>query len=529
MIHDAFLIAGLKARKSRTAVCRWFHIAGTDPSRDRSFSLRMYQIYVSVMVAAALAAIWFAALAQVEVVAAPLSVDAAEAIVKGLGLAAAALLGVSCLKALRGGPFSFSDADVAFLLTGPIRLQLVLVAELLPDVAKAALVGALIGFAAGVGCATAGLAVDPFAMAVDTSLLLATVSGASWVVGVSRVFRCKAGPDDGRTGKPPLLFERRWVRVLFGLAIGAASLAGIACAPLMSGEAVLRCVSWQTAPLIADVLVAEVALVFALGRRADAAALSQESLLSVEVPAIGLMTGGRDAALRDAVHAVSRRRKVSARRPSGQLPQTRGAAVIAARAGLSLRRQREGWPSLVLAGAFLAPVGAYALMEGAVAPGLLLLWLAMPQFCIRDVREIARCFRDDLRLRCVRDRLPLATAAIFALDVLPFLAVVLSIQAALAIVSVSLAIALGTPLATALPAMICLAVLLTVGLTLCCAFDAVRMPFGARRVVGCEWAAFAFAGATAAAAMIGLPPLLLAAFVAALDVALAAGIARVLR
>ena len=196
MIHDAFLIAGLKARKSRTAVCRWFHIAGTDPSRDRSFSLRMYQIYVSVMVAAALAAIWFAALAQVEVVAAPLSVDAAEAIVKGLGLAAAALLGVSCLKALRGGPFSFSDADVAFLFTGPIRLQLVLVAELLPDVAKAALVGALIGFAAGVGCATAGLAVDPFAMAVDTSLLLATVSGASWVVGVSRVFRCKAGPDD---------------------------------------------------------------------------------------------------------------------------------------------------------------------------------------------------------------------------------------------------------------------------------------------------------------------------------------------
>ena len=297
----------------------------------------------------------------------------------------------------------------------------------------------------------------------------------------------------------------------------------------MPSEAVLRCVSWQTAPLVADVLAAEVALVFALGSRADAAALSQESLLSIEAPSIGLITCGGDAALLDAVRAASRRRRVSARVPSGRLPQTRGAAAIVARAGLSLRRQREGWPSLVLAGAFLAPVGAYALMEGAVAPGLLLLWMAMPQLCIRDVREIARCFRDDLRLRCVRDRLPLATAAIFALDVLPFLAVVLSIQAALAIVLVSLAIALGTPLATALPAMICLAVLLTVGLTLCCAFDAVRMPFGARRVVGCEWAAFAFAGATAAAAMIGLSPLLLAAFVAALDVALAAGIARVLR
>lgn len=130
MLHDAFLIARLKARETRTTACRWFHIAGTDPSRDRSFSLRMYQIYVSVMVAAALAAIWLAAIAQVEVIAASFSVGAAEAVVRGLGLAAAVLFGVSCFKALRGGPFSFSDADVAFLLTGPVRLQLVLVADL---------------------------------------------------------------------------------------------------------------------------------------------------------------------------------------------------------------------------------------------------------------------------------------------------------------------------------------------------------------------------------------------------------------
>ena len=121
--------------------------------------------------------------------------------------------------------------------------------------------------------------------------------------------------------------------------------------------------------------------------------------------------------LPSADESASRRRKVSARVPSGRLPQTRGAAAISARAGLSLRRQREGWPSLVLVGAFLIPVGAYALMEGAAAPGPLLLWLALPQLCIRDVREIARCFQDDLRLRSVRDRLPLATAAIFALAV----------------------------------------------------------------------------------------------------------------
>lgn len=236
MLHDALLIAGLKARNARTAVCRWFHIAGTDPSKDRSLSLRMYQIYVSAMVAAALAAVWLAALAQVEIVAASFSAGAAEAVVRGLGLAAAGLFGVACLKSMRSGPFSFSDADVAFLLTGPVRLQLVLVAELVPAVAKAALVGALVGFAAGVGCAAAGLAVDPLAMAVDASLLLASVSGASWVVGVSRVRRCKAGPDGGRTGKPPLLFARRWVRVLFVLAIGAASLAGIACAPVHAGR-----------------------------------------------------------------------------------------------------------------------------------------------------------------------------------------------------------------------------------------------------------------------------------------------------
>lgn len=241
------------------------------------------------------------------------------------------------------------------------------------------------------------------------------------------------------------------------------------------------------------------------------------------------MVGGGDAPLLDAVRAASRRRKVAARRPSGKLPQVQGAAIVAARAGLSLRRQREGWPSLVLVGAFLAPVGAYALMEGIAAPGLLLLWLALPQLCIRDVREIARCFQDDLRLRSVRDRLPLSTAAIFLLDVLPFLACALLVQAALAFVAIPLAIVLGMPLAAALPTLICLAVLLTAGLALCCAFDAVQMPFGDRREIGCEWAAFAFAGATAVAAMLGLPPLALAAFVAALDIALAAGIARVLR
>ena len=158
MLHEAFLIARLKARETRTTACRWFHIAGTDPSRDRSFSLRMYQIYVSVMVAAALAAIWLAAIAQVEVIAASFSVGAAEAVVRGLGLAAAVLFGVSCFKALRGGPFSFSDADVALLLTGPIRLQLVLVAELVPDVAKTALVGALVGFAAFVAALDVALA-----------------------------------------------------------------------------------------------------------------------------------------------------------------------------------------------------------------------------------------------------------------------------------------------------------------------------------------------------------------------------------
>lgn len=168
-------------------------------------------------------------------------------------------------------------------------------------------------------------------------------------------------------------------------------------------------------------------------------------------------------------------------------------------------------------------------MEGIAAPGLLLLWLALPQFCIRDIREIARCFQDDLRLSGVRDRLPLSTAAIFSLDVLPFLACALLVQAALAFVAIPLAIVLEMPLAAALPTLICLAVLLTAGLTLCCAFDAVQMPFGDRREIGCEWAAFAFAGATAVAAMLGLPPLALAAFVAALDIALAAGIARVLR
>lgn len=68
-------------------------------------------------------------------------------------------------------------------------------------------------------------------------------------------------------------------------------------------------------------------------------------------------------------------------------------------------------------------------------------------------------------------------------------------------------------------------VLILAGMALCNAYDAVRLPFGARMVVGCEWAAFGYACVVAVAAAVCLPLPAAFAALALADALLAAGLA----
>ena len=523
MLHDATLIARLKLRHAKTSVCRSFHLAGTDPSVDRSFALRAYQVYALLIIALALVALWLAALDQIAKLSFGLPSIAGEWLIRSIGAFAALIWGLLSLKALRGRAFSFSDPDIALLLSGPIRLEMVLLIELVPYALKIGIAGALLGFAGGVVCITAGVGIDPFAMSLNCALLSATAPGASWIIGAVRLHRKKVSVGGIRSDCCSVAAKRKSIRIGIAIVSVVVTIAGLVGVAAMPDDAVYRCVSWSTAPLIADVLVAEAALILALGRRVDSAALSQECSLFSDIPKISMLAWGGDPSYSAALQDEIRRRKVASRRPRGKLPEMQGAAVIMAKAALSLRRQREGWMSLSVAALIVAPFGAYAMAAGNANPSLLLLWLLLPQLFARDVRELSQAFREDLRLRSMRDRLPVATVWLFALDVVPFALAALAIQVVAALLSLPfVALASDASFGITLQRLFCLSPLLLAGLAICCSFDAVVLPFGTRIAVQYDWAALAYVGATAIVALCGLSMPLMAIAIVLLDAMLAA-------
>ena len=103
-----------------------------------------------------------------------------------------------------------------------------------------------------------------------------------------------------------------------------------------------------------------------------------------------------------------RRCKLARRGPFLRLPQAAGPAALVARAALSLVRQYEGLPALLMLGAGITPFGVSALLGGYGVAGPVF-WLAMLVGLASTAREVTHAFRDDMRVRLVRDQLPYGT------------------------------------------------------------------------------------------------------------------------
>lgn len=531
MLSDLRLLAWLEARHARTAVARAFYLVGTDPVTDRSAASRAYQAYAAAVVLAALALLWLALLNGVETAFAALPPHAGEALLRVVFLAASLALGLKGAASATRGPASFSEPDVRILLAGPMRAQLAMAARCALSCLRSAAAGALAGFACGAACASAGLPLDPTAAALDIALVFAGVTGFSWVAGTLRLCRGKAPGHKGASEvAPPFVFggARGRAALVAGAVLVAA--AGTACACAAPFEALLRAVSWQVAPLMADVVVSELALVFAFGPRVDVAVLSQLNARFAGVPrAGGAGVFGAEPLGASAAGDALRRRRLALRPPRGSLPRFQGAGAIVSKAAVSLLRQREGWLSLALVGAAVVPLGTLCLVAGE-NPALLLAWCALPQYAARHIRELARPYRDDRRIVLVRDRLPFPSIALFALGVAPAAAVALALQAAvLALAACAgtlsgagpVLVGVGAGLAAAPAEVALVSVLVLAGLVACCAFDGAALPWGCRAEIGYEWAAFAFSVACALAAAFapGMPAL--AGCLAAIDAALA--------
>lgn len=278
-------------------------------------------------------------------------------------------------------------------------------------------------------------------------------------------------------------------------------------------------------PALFVLIVAEAVLVLSLGRRADSSAIAQETSLSYGTRLDMLSSLSANAAFgADAIKDEKRRARVIRRKPLLGLPKSEGAAAIIGRAALSVARQREGWPLLVAAGAAIAPFGAYAVSSGS-NPILLILWLFVLQKSARAVREIARPFADDMRIRTIRDSLPFRTRTLFALDSLPGLAMALCAQAAVfAIATLFSTLSGAGMLGTAggeMTGIAPLALLMLVGMALCCAFDSARSFLRPDARIGYELPAFVFAGISSLMAMMGASSGDVVTMVAVLDLVLA--------
>lgn len=503
---------------------RAFTVTGSDPSRDTTLMDRAYQIYAFLIVVGALAFLWIIALAQIESVFSGMPAESAGFVFRILLIVAALALGFMGAKAVDRGPFSYSHADIAYLVTGRIDLGFVMFSGYIVALTRALIIGAIAGFAFGVAAEATGLDVSFAASAALFASIFGSVVGFPWAVGAIRVFR--TGPGRGSIPHSSLPFEPTWRR---WTAKGSMALIAILLvfliASMASGFLAGAFTLWL-GPALCVLIVTEAALVLFLGRRADSSAIAQEASLSYGTKLDMLSSLSANVAFgADAIKDEKRRARVIRRKPILGLPKSEGAAAILGRAALSVARQREGWPLLVAAGAAIAPFGAYAVSSGS-NPILSILWLFALQKSARAVREIARPFADDMRIRTIRDSLPFRTSTLFALGTLPGFAMALCAQGVVfAIASLLSTLPDAGMLGTAggeMAEIAPLALLTLVGMALCCAFDSARSFLRPDAQIGYELPAFLLAGVPSLMAMMGAPSSGVLAMVAVLDLVLAA-------
>lgn len=389
--------------------------------------------------------------------------------------------------------------------------------------ARALIAGAFAGFAFGIAAEATGLDVSLATSAALFASIFGSVAGFPWAVGAIRVFR--SGSGRGSIPHAPLPFEPTWRR---WATKGAMALIAILLVFLIASATpgfLAGAFSLWLGPALLVLIVAEAVLVLSLGRRADSSAIAQETSLSYGTRLDMLSSLSANVAFgADAIKDEKRRARVIRRNPLLGLPKSEGAAAIIGRAALSVARQREGWPLLVAAGAAIAPFGAYAVSSGS-NPVLLILWLFVLQKSARAVREIARPFADDMRIRTIRDSLPFRTRTLFALDSLPGLAMALCAQATVfAIATLFSTLSGAGMLGTAggeMAGIAPLALLMLVGMALCCAFDSARSFLRPDARIGYELPAFVFAGIPSLMAMMGASSGDVVTMVAVLDLVLA--------
>ena len=438
----------LKAKHLRAELNFWLWAAGIDLDDARDMTERLYLLDVVTLVAVGAGACWIWVLGLVTGSAHTEGAQAAITTNVAHALAAGALVIPVCATALWimgagwRAPWSRSAPDTAWLAQLPVTIAGWSTLELVPHLLTRGAIAGCIGYLIASYIVTAAGQEATLAACLPYALVTGLVTGAgyalTWLMGEVRI----------RAGR-----AKRYVLALCGAVAGVALVAlSITAFPLVASFAGMLLPGGAPAlPIIFAIvlLVATIAASALFAQRLTPAFLTREAATDASLYAVRRMAVYNPKLYKSLVKS----QRVSYRRPLGRMPRAQGQAAILARAVISTVRHYEALPQVILAGAFVAPMGVL-LLSGALASqsaafGLLggeigarvmgaASWIMLAVSGFDAQRSLARVFLADTRNRFMRDHLPVPTPVLFVLGSLPAIAAGLIASAAVSAAAVFL-------------------------------------------------------------------------------------------
>lgn len=431
----------LKAKHLRAELNFWLWAAGVDLDDARDMTERLYLLYVALLASAAIGACWVWVLGLVTGAAytegaemAAITADIARAIAAGALIIPACATALWLMGAGWRAPWSPSAPDAAWLAQLPVTIIGWSTLELAPHLLARGAIAGCIGYLIASYIVTAAGHEATIASCLPYALTAGLVAGAgyalAWLMGEVRI----------RAGR-----ARRYVLALCGAVAGVALAAlSIAAFPLLEGFVGMLLPGGAPAlPIIVAIALfaATIAASALFAQRLTPAFLTREAATDASLYAVRRMAVYNPKLYKSLVKS----QRASYRRPLGRMPRAQGQAAILARAVISTVRHYEALPQVILAGAFIAPMGvlllsgalasqsaAFGLLGGEIGARIMGVasWIMLAVSGFDAQRSLARVFLADTRNRFMRDHLPVPTPILFVLGSLPAIAVALAASAA---------------------------------------------------------------------------------------------------
>ena len=451
----------LESKHLRAELNFWLWAAGTDLDEAHDVVERIYLVYLVVIAGVAITSCWLWLLGLVtgaaqttDPVTAALTHELAQ-LLAGTALVLPVFAALSwSVRAAWRAPWTPTPPDIAWLAQLNISTAVWSAVELAKRV-----LGRLLLFGCGgylvvaYATAAAGHAPGPSAcMPYATALGLGGVTAyaLSWAVGVMRLHL-------GRRRRLPLTLAA------LAASVAALALSAIAMPAYQRVAAALLAENLIYVGVAGAGCFAAILLAMIAAHVITPAALMRESSADASLYAVRRMAVYNPKAYR----ALMKSRRRSLKAPRLHMPRAQGQLIILARSSVSVLRHYETLPALVATGMLVVPAGVMllsgALAETSAALGMLggatgarvlgaASWILLAINSADAPRALARVFIADEQNRFMRDHLPVSTPALFALDVLPGLAIVVLSSA---IVGACMG-ALGVPAGEAIDCTLCM-------------------------------------------------------------------------